>query len=755
MKKYLLLMLLVLIGMGASASTEIKLTLGEKKTDSKNPDWSSQVVTNAKEAIQQGDFLIFSFDEASSSDQYAICNESGTKIYTEGCKDNQDFYNCADGQKDFVLTVTKELYEAIQDGGLQLQYKGLQNLNGCIKRIDVAAGTSYKPTGNYVTEIMSTPQYIENWYSDGFVLKTDHDYVDWTLRVVCMETGDDAYAFLKKNKSGWPSLMSGSDKFSIAGWKYFEIKINGELNGLLRGEGLRIGGNNYYIAGIYVYKDGTTAPNWTEDNSDIVDTYTFSDPIDGTSGWSDWSKGKIDGSFFEFEGRGKGQPGAVESTKKIANTKNNIIRLYLQDVHPETQISATDGGDGRAAYIRQRKQDANGGFYYQNYADCGSVDHYDFELSDAITVFAKGGDQVYKPIIGAEGVKTGMLSTLLLNGMNVAINHGQITKVEIRKSMVSKYVTGYAVYTGHNLSSQYWRSVALPYNLSREQLKKAFGDDVVICELGKSAVTKEKTTEEGNLTHYHYGISFNFTKIPDTEEGINANYPYMIKLKNDVKENDSYPIENVMADVRDYQAYEFRTGQFDLSALDAKEPNAGDANKDKLQKIYDYETKIRTLLTDKVRMIFKSTAPVFDITNTEVGKVEIINGTSNKTVLKIPDNNGGATNYYLYDNVLYPVKKFPVNLSSGLAYVVLPAETQSLFDDQPDDATHTGAKITYFFCDENETTGIEEIDMTPASVCKAQQNVYSLDGQLVHKGLSVEGLAKGIYIVNGKKVIIK
>jgi hypothetical protein len=45
--------------------------------------------------------------------------------------------------------------------------------------------------------------------------------------------------------------------------------------------------------------------------------------------------------------------------------------------------------------------------------------------------------------------------------------------------------------------------------------------------------------------------------------------------------------------------------------------------------------------------------------------------------------------------------------------------------------------------------------MTPASVCKAQQNVYSLDGQLVHKGLSVEGLAKGIYIVNGKKVIIK
>ena len=745
MKKYLLLMLLVLIGMGASASTEIQLEL--EKTTSISDGWSSQVVTNAKEVIKEGDLLIFSFDAASSTDQYAISNENGVKIYTEGCKVNEDWYDCANGQKDFVLTVTRKFYDAIQSGGLRLQYKGLKNLNGHIKRI-FEDGNFYEPTGSNVknvTEIMSAPQYIKDWYSDGYVLKTDQDYVNKTLRVVCMETGDDAYAFLKRNDDGWPSLMSGSDKFSIAGWKYFEIKINGELNGLLRGEGLRIGGNNYYIAGIYVYDDGTTAPNWGEEESDVVDTYEFSQPIDGSNDWASYT---ISGSFFEFKGRG--QQRAIEPTKKIANTKNNIIRLYLKDTTSDTQISAKDAGDVNAAYIRERKYDkTNNSFYYQNFADCGVADHYDFELSDAITVF----EDYNKPITNkSEGVKTGMLSTLLLNGMNVGINHGKIWKLEIRKSMVSKYVTGYAIYMGHKLSSKYWRSVALPYNLSREQLKKAFGDDVVICELGKSAVTKEKTTEEGNLTHYHYGISFNFTKIPDGE-GINANYPYMIKLKSGVKPADFYPIENVKADVRDYQAYEFRTGKFDLSALDATMPAAGDHNDDKLKEIYDYEQDIKTNLTD-ARMIFKSTAPVFAITNTDVGNVEIINSTSNKTVLKIPSENADATNYYLYDNVLYPVKDHSVNLSSGLAYVVFPAETRILFEKQPDE-TQAGAKITYFFCDENETTGIEEIDMTPASVCKAQQNVYSLDGQLVHKGLSVEGLAKGIYIVNGKKVIIK
>lgn len=734
MKKYLLLMLLVLIGMGASASTDIQLEL--ELTDSENPEWSSLVVTNAGK-IKQGDFLIFSFDAASSSDQYAISNKSGDKIYTVGCKNNQNWYNCADGQEYFVLSVTKKFCDDIQKDGLLLQYKGLKHLKGCIKRID------YKPTGDNVTEIMSTPWRITDWYSnnDCYVLQTNQNqnYVGKTLRVVCMETGDDAYAFLKKND--WSSLMSGSDKFSIAGWKYFEIKINDELNNVLK-DGLRIGGNNYFIAGIYVYDDGTTAPNWTEDNSDIVDTYTFSQPIDGSNGWAN---DIIPGSFFEFTGRG--QQRAVEPTKKIANTKNNIIRLYLEDTTSNTQISAKDAGNVKAAYIRERKYD-KGSYYYQNFADCGAVNYYDFELSDAITVF----EDYNKPILGAAGVKTGMLSTLLLNGMDVGINHGKITKVEIRKSMVSKYVTGYAVYTGHKLSSKYWRSVALPYNLSREQLKKAFGDDVVICELGKSAVTKDEIKEDNNLTHYHYGISFNFTRIPNGE-GINANYPYMIKLKSGVKPVDFYPIENVKADVRDYQAYEFRTGKFDLSALDATMPAAGDHNYDKLKEIYDYEQDIKTDLTD-ARMIFKSTAPVFDITNTDVGNVEIINRTSNKTVLDIPDKNNGATNYYLYDNVLYPVKKSPVKLSSGLAYVVFPAATRILFE-QPDDTAQAGAKITYFFCDENETTGIEEIDMTPASVCKAQQNVYSLDGQLVHKGLSVEGLAKGIYIVNGKKVIIK
>lgn len=48
------------------------------------------------------------------------------------------------------------------------------------------------------------------------------------------------------------------------------------------------------------------------------------------------------------------------------------------------------------------------------------------------------------------------------------------------------------------------------------------------------------------------------------------------------------------------------------------------------------------------------------------------------------------------------------------------------------------------------TTGIDQVETTEKAL---QGKVFNLNGQYV--GTSTEGLAKGVYIVNGKKVIIK
>lgn len=58
--------------------------------------------------------------------------------------------------------------------------------------------------------------------------------------------------------------------------------------------------------------------------------------------------------------------------------------------------------------------------------------------------------------------------------------------------------------------------------------------------------------------------------------------------------------------------------------------------------------------------------------------------------------------------------------------------------------------ISFTFDTPTDIIGIEVTDAVKAS------NIYSLDGQLVRaNAISAKGLAKGVYIINGKKYIVK
>ena len=60
--------------------------------------------------------------------------------------------------------------------------------------------------------------------------------------------------------------------------------------------------------------------------------------------------------------------------------------------------------------------------------------------------------------------------------------------------------------------------------------------------------------------------------------------------------------------------------------------------------------------------------------------------------------------------------------------------------------------------EDNIIDGIELLydnTITQKEVKNSNKNVYNIQGQLVRNGSSVEGLSKGIYIVNGKKMIVK
>lgn len=454
MKKYLTFFLLILMSIGTVAqTTTTELHVGNYGPV--NNEWNYCEITDINGQLKEFDYLVISFDEAKDGNQYAICSatekdDGGKFKKLVVFSDTQNWFNCGVGQTECMVKITSDLLNAINSGGLRFEYNGLTNIKASIKRLNIDYLSTLVPDGAQSIG-NNLPYKIENWYSKPYVLQDGKfEAVGKTLRVICVDAGDDAYAFLKNNDKNWSSIMSGSDKFSIAGWRYFDIKVNNSLNGIIKNTGgLLIGGNNYTIYGIYLYGKNQADPNntlaWEEDDSDVIDTYTIKNTTEGKDGWV---SAEIPGSFFEYKSETGNQVegSEVTSTTKLANTKNNIIRLVFDGQAPEgAQVSAKDTENGcEAAYIRQRQNDLS----YVNYADCAYRNHYDFELSDAITIF-----EDWNKVKTTDGVKTGMLSKLLLNGMNVGAKGVKITSVQIRKSLISKYVKGYAELTGHALSA--------------------------------------------------------------------------------------------------------------------------------------------------------------------------------------------------------------------------------------------------------------------------------------------------------------
>ena len=75
-----------------------------------------------------------------------------------------------------------------------------------------------------------------------------------------------------------------------------------------------------------------------------------------------------------------------------------------------------------------------------------------------------------------------------------------------------------------------------------------------------------------------------------------------------------------------------------------------------------------------------------------------------------------------------------------------------------DNATGTPSQVSLFIDGvEDSTTGIADIhgDTDRTSYKRGIDGVFNMNGQMVRRGSSLEGLPKGLYVVDGKKMIIR
>ena len=107
------------------------------------------------------------------------------------------------------------------------------------------------------------------------------------------------------------------------------------------------------------------------------------------------------------------------------------------------------------------------------------------------------------------------------------------------------------------------------------------------------------------------------------------------------------------------------------------------------------------------------------------------------------------------ENTIVPARSFGLGANDGKWYHSVSALPIKGFRCWIETQKNAGAKVSFSIDDEDMgvVTAIEGIETAP--ILRTQDAVYTLSGQKVRSSQSLEGLPKGIYIINNKKVIVK
>lgn len=249
-----------------------------------------------------------------------------------------------------------------------------------------------------------------------------------------------------------------------------------------------------------------------------------------------------------------------------------------------------------------------------------------------------------------------------------------------------------------NLSRKFnlnqWSALTLPVDLTGQQVKEAFGDEVELCKL------------YGENPDNHNQILFEPVDINNTYNAvIEANMCYLVKVKADAKFNENAP--------------------YTFNRRNEADPQYG-SEPDKVTYDHGY---------------------IYEFTG-----VNCPGGIKKQETKPSPD----GKLYYTYFNY------HPEYAPKG-SYVMSGGKMYHLTDNWDSligtawyitEANSSTESKTFVIDNGNGTTDINGI-VTETPAGKAAEGVYTINGQKVASDKSLNDLPKGIYIVNGKKYIVR
>ena len=287
-----------------------------------------------------------------------------------------------------------------------------------------------------------------------------------------------------------------------------------------------------------------------------------------------------------------------------------------------------------------------------------------------------------------------------------------------------------------------WNTLILPCDLTRGQMKRTFGDEVKLAKL---------------TTLTSSSIQFATVEPDDDDETmLEAFTPYII-----------YPpvTDNIS---QTYTAEKFYTsnGDDNSSWLDTDYNSSTDETK-ALTKTIAANHNVITMVSldrDKLKSQVDVTGGTWVSTTTTSGSGDqgemVCRGTMAKTydddgIISGRDNLNG--DYFMYKGKLLQVPSGKKDNSEEEYSYGLKA-FRCWFEFTGKDSSSDGAKMSLLINGiEDSTTGVDDIHTSSdqTSYKRGIDGVYNMNGQKLRNGISAGNLPKGMYIINGKKIVVR
>ena len=294
------------------------------------------------------------------------------------------------------------------------------------------------------------------------------------------------------------------------------------------------------------------------------------------------------------------------------------------------------------------------------------------------------------------------------------------------------------LHLNRKLNANMWNSLILPVDLTWGQMKRTFGDAVKVAKL--AALTENSvqfvTVEPAN----------------DDSVMVKAFEPYIVYPPYTQVKSAPYTVEHFYTsegeDNSEWLGTDYKPSKDDKNRLtktidaDHYDITMVSLDREKLMQHVNtdtWESKIQfeTIDGNYGKMVCKGTmAKTYD-------KGKIISGRD--------DLNG---DYFMYKGKLIQV---PSGNKNGEPYSYGLKAFRCWFE-LTDNATGKPSQVSLLIDGvEDSTTGIADIHGSTdcTSYKRGIEGVFNINGQMVRRSCSLEGLPKGMYIVNGKKIIIR